>query len=441
MEFALTALLPLDIVRSIGFDAAGYVLVIFILLLFSGLFSSSEVTFFSLNPAQLSELKKNPSGPHTMILQLLQRPKKLLATLLISNNLVNVAIVILASLAVMKIFDFSSVPVLGFAIEVIIVTFLIVLLGEVMPKIYATHKTLSLARLVVYPVYVANKLMTPFSYLLVRWTAAVDKRIARRGYHATIDDLTHAIDLASDKNTPADEKMILKSIVKFGDIEVGQVMRPRVDVIGFDETLTFSAILEKVEEHGYSRIPVYRDSFDTVIGMLYTKDLLPYLEKDNSFNWQTLLRKPYFVPENKKISNLLDEFQIKKIHMAIVIDEYGTGLGIVSLEDILEEIVGEISDEFDDEEPFYSKLDDDNYVFEAKTSVNDVCRIMNIDNKVFGKAHNLAVFILEISGKIPTLNEVIEHKNMRFTIESSDKRRIKRVKVTRVPNANKEDTE
>ncbi len=431
MELTFSCL-PLDFIRHIGIDAALDLLVIAILLFLSGMFSSSEVAFFSLNPVQLAEIQKKPTGPHAMMLKLLQRPKRLLATLLISNNLVNVAIVILASVFVLGTFDFSEFPTLGFVIEVILVTFVIVLMGEVMPKIYATQKTMSLARFVVYPVYIADKILTPFSYLLVRWTAAVDKRIARKGYHATIDDLTHAIDLTSDQSTPADEKKILKSIVRFGNIVVRQVMRPRVDIMAFDSQMRFTEVLAKVKEQGYSRIPVYEGSYDTVTGMLYIKDLLPHLDKDDDFDWQALVRRPYFVPENKKINDLLDEFQEKKIHMAIVIDEYGTALGIVSLEDILEEIVGEISDEFDDEEPFYSKLDDQNYVFEAKTPVNDVCRIMNVDRRVFGKADNLAGYILEQSGTIPGKGEVIEGKNLRFTIEASDRRRIMRIKVTRL---------
>ena len=435
MESYLPALLPLDVFHSFSVDTVVYTLIVCLLLFLSGLFSSSEVAFFSLGPVQLAELKKHPGGSNSVILLLLARPKRLLATLLISNNLVNVAIVILSSMVVFKTFDFAAFPLAGFVIEVIMITFLIVLLGEVMPKIYATHKTLSLARLVAYPIFFADKLLSPFSYVLVRCTAAVDRRISRKGYHATIDDLSHAIDLASDQSTPDDEKKILKGIVKFGNITAQQVMRPRVDVMALEKGLSYSQILKAVEEHGYSRIPVYQNSFDTVTGILYIKDLLPYLDQDDSFKWQPLLREPYFVPENKKINNLLNEFQEKKMHMAVVVDEYGMPIGIVSLEDILEEIVGEMSDEFDDEEPFYSRLDDDNFVFEAKTPIPDVCRTMNLDAKLFGGSSNLAGFILEVSGKIPQKEDVINLKTLRFTIESSDKRRIKRVKITRIKKA------
>jgi len=432
LESITASFTALNIFVTLGFETAVYAVVIFFLLFLSGLFSSSEVAFFSLNPAHLAELKKRPGGTGAMILHLLRHPKRLLATLLIANSLVNVGIVILSSVAILQTFDFSAFPVTGFVIEVVLVTFLIVLLGEVMPKIYATHKTLVLARLVATPIFVADKLFSPLSYVLVRWTAAVDKRIRRKGYQATLDDLTHAIDLASDQTTQADEKKILKGIVRFGNISVRQVMRPRGDVFALEEGMPFSAILDAVREHGYSRIPVYRGSFDTVTGILYTKDLLPHLDQDDTFRWQPLMRQPYFVPGNMKINSLLDEFREKRMHMAVVVDEYGMPLGIVSLEDVLEEIVGDISDEFDDEEPFYSRLDDDTFVFEAKTSVPDICRAMGLDTAVFGQASNLAGFLLGLAGRIPARGEVLAAGNLRFTIEASDKRRIKRVKVHRI---------
>jgi putative hemolysin len=427
----------LSILKPFNLGIALELLVIFILLFFSGLFASSEVAFFSLNPAQLDEIKNDlQRKSNALINQLLSRPKRLLATLLIANSLVNIAIIILSSYTVIQLFDFSEHPQLGFIIQVVVITFMIVLLGEVMPKVYTTHKALSMAQTVVYPIYAVDKLLSPLSFVLVSSTRIIEKRLTKKGYDITIDELTHAIDITSDQTTPADEKKILKGIVKFGNIDVKQIMKARIDVIALDKKTPFSSVLKTIEEAGYSRLPVYEDNFDRIIGILYIKDLIAHLDKDDTFKWTSIIRPPYFVPESKKINNLLDEFQDKKMHIAIVIDEYGSASGIVSLEDILEEIVGEISDEFDDDEPQYSKLDDNNFVFEAKALLNDVCRAMDIERTVFdevgGETDTLAGLLLELYGKIPNKGEKITFKDFKFTIESADKRRIKRVKVTRL---------
>ncbi|MEP7170135.1 MAG: gliding motility-associated protein GldE [Bacteroidota bacterium] len=426
----LTILKPFTL--GIAIDVAA----ITILLFFSGMFASSEVAFFSLGPTQLEEIKNNlQRKSNNIINHLLSKPKRLLATLLIANSLVNIAIIIISSFTVNQLFDFSLHPQLGFIIQVIAITFMIVLLGEVMPKVYATQKALTMAQTMAFPLYAFDKLLSPLSYMLVSLTHVIERRLTTKGYDITIDELTHAIDITSDQTTPADEKKILKGIVKFGNIDVKQIMKARIDLIGLEKKTPFSKVLKAVEDAGYSRLPVYEETLDKIIGMVYIKDLIAHLDKHDDFKWTTLIRPPYFIPESKKINDLLDEFQEKKMHMAIVIDEYGSATGIVSLEDILEEIVGEISDEFDDEEPVYSKLDENNFVFEAKTLLNDVCRVMEIERSIFdeitGETDTLAGLILEIAGKIPVKGEKINFKDFKFTIESADRKKIKRVKITK----------
>jgi gliding motility-associated lipoprotein GldD len=321
-------------------------------------------------------------------------------------------------------------------IQVVAVTFVIVLFCEVMPKVYATQNPLRSALKSVYPIFALNKILRPLSTVLIASTSIVDRRFGQKGYDISVDELTHAIDITSDKSTPEEEKKILKGIARFGNIDVKQIMKSRMDVVAFDKNLKFSELFPLILENRYSRVPVYENSFDTVIGVLCIKDLLPYLDlqNDDTFEWQKQMRPAYFVPESKKINDLLQEFQEKKNHLAIVIDEYGGSSGIVTLEDVLEEIVGEINDEFDDDELTYSKLDDHNFVFEGKTNLNDICRIMEIDHKLLeveeSEVDSLAGLILEIMGSIPMRNEVVKLNDIIFTIESADKKRIKRVKIT-----------
>lgn len=414
-----------------SFTYLGFIL---FLLVFSGLFSSAEVAFFSLSPAQLSMVNNKAAGrSYQLIHQLLANPKKLLATLLISNSLVNIGIVLLSNSLIKKSFNFEHNQTLGIIIQVVVVTFIIVLLGEVMPKVYATKKTLGMAYMMAFPIFFINKLLSPVSYLLVVSTNVIEKRLKKKGYEVSMDELTHAIDIASDIDTPADEKKILKGIVQSGNIDVKQIMKPRMDVVALDVKNDFGQVLNKINEAGYSRIPVFEETLDKVLGVLYIKDLIQFLDSGTDFKWQDLIRPPFFVPGSKRINDLLQEFQEKKNHLAVVVDEYGGTLGIVTLEDVLEEIVGELVDEFDDEEPLYSKLDNENYVFEGKALLNDICRVMNLDRDIFdiipGEAATLAGTILELAGKIPDKNEVINFKDIRFIIESADKRKIKRVKI------------
>jgi gliding motility-associated lipoprotein GldD len=419
---------------SFGFLAECFILLL--LLLISGFISGAETAFFAINPAQLFELKESQSSRYKLVFDLLEKPKRLIATLLITINFVNIAIVVLSSIIIDDIFDFKNHETVGFLIQVVLVTFVIVLFCEVMPKIYATQNALRSSVKSVYIVFALDKLLRPLSAVLLAATSIVDKRIGQKGYDVSVDELTHAIDITSDKSTPEEEKKILKGIARFGNIDVKQIMKSRMDVVAFNKNLKFSELFPLIVENRYSRVPVYENSFDTVIGVLCIKDLLPYLDlqNDDTFEWQKQMRPAYFVPESKKINDLLQEFQEKKNHLAIVIDEYGGSSGIVTLEDVLEEIVGEINDEFDDDELTYSKLDDRNFVFEGKTNLNDICRVMEIDRKLFGEENDdldtLAGLILEHLGTIPMRNEVITLNDIKFTIESADRKRIKRVKIT-----------
>jgi putative hemolysin len=406
-------------------------LVLCILLVISALVSGSEAAFFSLNPADMKKIEHRKDRRSKIILQLTDRPEQLLATILITNNFVNVAIIILATFASSSIFNFTDFPLLGFLFKVVVITSLLLFFGEIMPKILATNKPYAFCRVVAYPLFFFVQLFTPLSFLLTRSTATVTRRLITRR-KISIDDLSEALEITSGHQP--EEKKILKGIATFGHTDVNEIMKPRLDVVALDITTGFNKLKATVVESGYSRIPIFDQSFDDIKGVLYVKDLLPHIDRDDGFEWQTLIRLPYFVPESKKISGLLAEFQKNRIHMAIVVDEYGGTCGIVSLEDILEEIVGEISDESDDEVSLYTKIDDNNYFFEGKILLNDFCKVVNVDDTVFddvrGEAETLAGLILEITGQIPSKNEVISNKNFRFVIDSVDNKRIKRVKVT-----------
>lgn len=419
------------------FGIAAGILFMILLLAASAAISSSEIAFFSLGPAHLNDLKNDNSKHSQMTLTLLERPKKLLATILIANNFVNVAIILLTSFIINILFDFTQSPVMGFLFQVVIITSAILLFGEIMPKIYASQYSMKTAFAMASPMTFLVSFFSPLSLLLVKTTNLIDKRIERKGHDITINDLSEALNITtSGTNTPEEDKKILKGIVKFGDIAVTEVMRSRIDVTALDEKTPFDTLLETIVEAGYSRIPIYNDSFDNVTGILYIKDILPHIHKPADFNWQQLQRSAFFVPENKRISDLLHEFQTRQIHMAIVVDEYGGTSGLVTMEDILEEIVGEINDEFDveaDNIPFL-KIDDDNYIFEGKTLLNDFCKALGIEDRLFseakGESDTLAGLMLELAGKIPEKNESIQFENFIFQAETVDKRRIKRVKVT-----------
>ncbi|MCO4807046.1 MAG: gliding motility-associated protein GldE [Flavobacteriales bacterium] len=407
-----------------------------VMLVLSALISGSEVAYFSLSPHDREQLTAENSKSATLVTDLLSKPNTLLATILIGNNLVNVAIIILSSFLMEMMFDFGDRDVLAFVIQVIAVTLIILIVGEISPKVYASKQAYRLSIFMAYPLSFMRKLFAPLSKIMVRSTRKINAKAKETegASSITADDLSHAIELTSDKNTEESEKRILSGIVKFGTTEVRQVMTPRIDVESFDLKLDFKTLQEKIVDRGFSRIPVHEETFDTVVGVLYVKDMLPHLDEGNDFDWKSLLRPPVFVTENKKLDDLLRDFQATKNHMAIVVDEYGGSSGIITLEDIIEEIVGEISDEFDEDDIVYSKLDENNYVFEGKTALIDLYRILDIDGDLFeqtkGESDSIAGFILELCGRIPVKNEKIRFEQYQFTIEAADKRKVKQVKVT-----------
>jgi len=406
-------------------------LILVILLLLSAIISGSEVAFFSLTPNDLSRLRKEKTRKALSLLSLTAMPDKLLSTILVANNLVNVGIIILSAFLSESLLGESMAPVARFIVEVVAITFIILLFGEIMPKVYATRNHFAVAYNMAVPLSILEKALRPGTAALMFMTKSVRKRSLSRKKKISMNDLSDALDLTADKLE--EEKKILKGIVNFGNISVSAIMCPRVDVTALDITEGFSRVIPVITESGYSRIPVYSGSFDNVKGILYAKDVLPYAGSPDSFKWQSLIRPPYFVPETKKINELLKEFQLRKIHMAVVIDEYGGTSGIVTLEDILEEIVGEISDESDVDTPLYRKVDENTYIFEGKILLNDFYKILSLDRDPFadvkGEAETLAGLVLELTGEIPKRNQTIEYGPYIFTIESSDKRRIKEIRV------------
>jgi putative hemolysin len=411
-------------------------LLIIILLFCSAMVSGSEMAFFSLTPVQLHELQENKSPANIRVLNLLEHPKRLLATILIGNNFMNIAIVIISTYVTQHLFDFRGHEVLGFIMQFIIVASLILLIAEVMPKILASQRPMQFVYIMVKPMHLLIQIFYPISSIMVSSTRFLERRIEKKGHNISLDELTDVIEMTSSGSAHEQEKNILRGIVKFGDMDVKDVMRSRVDVTAVEKEMPYNALLTQIMESGFSRLPVYDESLDKILGILYIKDLLPYLDHKGDFNWHQLIRPAFFIPENKKISDLLMEFKEKKIHLAIVVDEYGGTSGIVTLEDIIEEIVGEINDEYDDEpmETFYTRIDKNVYIFEAKTSINDFIKITGCDEDVFadipGEYDSLAGMVLEITGKIPVKNETIVFKHMQFSIESADDRRIKQIRVT-----------
>ena len=408
------------------------IVILIILLFISALMSGSEVAYFSLSPADIKKLKTSKSKRSKGVLKLYNMPQKLLSTILVANNTINISIIILASFISNRLFNFTNSPVLGFIIEVVVITFLILFFGEIMPKIYATKNILPVALIMSLPLLMLEKIFRPVTSVLIFSTSFVKKRTIPRQENLSMDDLSDALELTAD-DFHEDEK-ILKGIVKFGNINVSAIMCPRVDVTAFDIRSVFKQVIQQIIKSGFSRIPVYSGSFDNVKGILYAKDVLPYTNNPDSFKWQALLRPSYFVPETKKINDLLKEFQLKKMHMAVVIDEYGGTSGIVTLEDILEEIVGEIGDENGDDQAMFRQIDEHTYIFEGKVLLNDFYRVYNIEGDPFedirGESETLAGLILELRGEIPAKGEISPCKHFLFTIESIDKRRIRQIKVT-----------
>jgi len=456
-------LLPFFLLEISSLSIALASFLILLLLIASAFVSSSEVAFFSLTPNDLEKLKgERESVPNTKrLLTLLESPRTLLATILISNNLFNIAIVIISDYVLsntitgetcaawasdlMELFPFLPWTVsflsktINLGITVGIVTFALVLFGEVAPKVYAKINNVFLAKLMSFPLSIFQKWCYPLSKMLISLTSIIEKKLAHRASNnlASKEEIGEAIDLTVKGGFNANEEVdILKSIVTFGDVSVKQIMQPRVDVIALDFQSGYKDLLAVVKKSGYSRIPVYNENFDQITGLLYVKDLLGHLEEDNEFEWQALLRTEIlYIPESKKIDDLLKEFQAKRLHMAIVVDEYGGTAGIVTLEDIMEEIIGEIRDEFDDEiELDYQKIDDYNYIFEGKTLLNDVCRVIGLDTNTFdeirGDADSLAGLILELLGRFPRKGRDIKENQFTFKVLEVNKKRIQQIKIT-----------
>ena len=405
-----------------------------VLLAMSGFASASEIAFFSLSPTDLSELDPEHHAKDRGIVLLRDDSERTLATILITNNFVNVTIIMLCNLVFASIIHFGPKAVwLEFVSLTVLLTFLLLLFGEIMPKVYSRQNALKFCRFSVGGILFLRKLFWPLETILIKSGGFAEKVMQKKNRQLSVDDLEQALEL-TDKEDIKDEQSMLQGIIRFGDETVKEVMTSRQDIVNLDILSNFSDVLKCVVENNYSRIPVYQDNPDNIRGILYIKDLLPHLSKPAGFRWQSLIRPPYFVPETKKIDDLLREFQENKVHIAIVVDEYGGTSGLVTLEDILEEIVGEINDEYDEEEKVYSKLNYNTYLFEGKVLLTDFCKILNIDDSEFeeveGDADSLAGLLLELKGDFPSAHEKIDYKNFTFEILSIEERRISRVKVT-----------
>jgi gliding motility-associated protein GldE len=426
-------------------DALLSIISIIVLIIFSGLISGSEIAFFSLDPVQLEDIKSQKDTKSAQIIKLLESPKKLLAGILISNNFINVSIVLISTYLTLILFDFGDHKLMGFLFQVIGITSILLLFGEIVPKIYAKNNSMLFVKLMAGPLSFTQKIFKPLIHILVFSTNIIDKRISKNKNSLSMNDLSEVVDLATSQTEGEhkDETMILKGIATYGETDVKEIMKARVDVSAIEINAPFEEVLQSVREWGYSRIPIYDDTLDQIKGILYIKDLLSFIE-DTNYNWNKKIRKAFFVPENKKINDLLQEFRQKRIHMAIVVDEYGGTSGIVTLEDVLEEIVGDISDEFDtqNEDFVYNQIDENTWVFEAKTTLLDLCKIIEIDNDIFdevkGESDSIAGLILEIKGDFPEEGEEIEFEGIVFKVISMDARRISRVRV-KTPIIAKED--
>ncbi len=405
-----------------------------VLLLFSSaMVSAAEIALFSLTPKDLKVLADEDSTKTNLISKLLQRPKKLLATILVANNFSHIGVVITFSLVGGNIFAAIESPVLKFVVEVILITFLILLFGEVLPKVYASRNNIKFAKFIVHPIAFLDKILSPITLPMRAVSIFLHEKLGRQKSNISVDQLSQALEMTSTDDTTFDEQKILEGIVSFGNTDTKQVMSPRIDIFALEIEETFAEIYAKIVDKGYSRIPVFRENIDHIEGILFVKDLIPHIHK-KEFDWNPLMREPFFVPENKKLDDLLKDFQRMKSHLAIVVDEYGGTSGLVSLEDVIEEIVGDISDEFDDENINFSQIDDKNYLFEGKINLKDFYRIVDVDEEAFedrkGEAETLAGFILEILGNFPKKGQKIIFSSVYFTVEAVDKKRIKQLKIT-----------
>ncbi|MBE0423548.1 MAG: gliding motility-associated protein GldE [Lutibacter sp.] len=416
------------------FSKALSIVILFLLLILSALISGAEVAFFSLSQTDLSRAAESKSSKEKAVVALLEGPKRLLATILVSNNFINILIVLIFAYIGDFLFAEIASSLLKFLIEVVLITFLILLFGEVLPKLYASRNSLKFAAIMVYPLKILMSMLSFISFPLLGLTNIIENNLGKQKSSLSVEKLSQALGLTSNETTTKDDQKILQGIVSFGSTETGQIMTPRIDIFAISKDETYENVVAKIVNEGFSRNPVYDENIDEIIGVLYAKDLLPYIDVKN-FEWQKLIREPYFVPENKKLDDLLKEFQEKKNHLAIVVDEYGGTCGIVTLEDVIEEIVGDISDEYDQDDAPYSMIDENNFLFDGKINLKDFYKILEIEDSYLfeenkGESETLAGFILEIHGRFPRKQEIISFFEYSFKVELMDKKRIKQVKVT-----------
>ncbi len=413
-------------------DVLFVLLAVVFMLFISGFVSASEIAFFSLSPKDKSRIEEEEQTSDSLIKKLLDDSERLLATILISNNFVNIAIIVSLNFAFSRMVDFGGNRLVEFLVVTVLLTFLLLLFGEIIPKIYSAQNSLRFCRLAASGIYFFERLFWPIASLLVRSKSLASRVVQEENFQLSVDELEHALEL-TDKNEIKDEQPILEGIIRFGGETVRKVMTPRLDVVDLDIRSNFHDVIQCIIENNYSRIPVYSESKDNIKGVLYIKDLLPHLGKPATFRWQSLIRPPYFVPETKMVDDLLRDFQTNKVHIAIVVDEFGGTSGIITMEDILEEIVGEINDEYDEDERLYTKLNATTYIFEGKILLTDFCKILKLNEDVFeaveGEADTLAGMLLEIKGEFPKLGEAIDYKNYHFEVTEMDKRRIVKVKL------------
>lgn len=416
------------------------VILLILLLITSGLISGSEVAFFSLTKEQLNSKSDKKSRQMHIIQKMLQNPKRLLATILITNNFINIAIVLLFASFGEHLFNQIENTFIVLLIEIGVITFLILFFGEILPKVYANRNAMIFSQAIAFPVYIIDRYFLFFLTIpLSRITRFMESRLGQKNSEFSIDKLSQALELTSEEETTKEEHKILQGIVNFGNIETKQVMCPRIDVFALSVDMDMETIVPLILENGFSRVPVYTDNLDSVVGILYTKDLLPHIDQSN-YKWEKLLKPVFYVPENKKLDDLLKEFQQKKIHLAVVVDEYGGTSGVITLEDVIEEIVGDISDEFDDDELIYSKLDDFTFIFDAKINLKDFYKVIDLEEEgIFerskGESESIAGFVLEIAQVFPKVGQVIKFEGYQFVIESVDRKRIKRIKIILPPSA------
>lgn len=407
---------------------------IFVLLLIgSALASGSEVAFFSLSNEEIISIQESDPKKGKQVANLLANPKKLLSTILILNNLINIAIVTLTTFIAWSLFGLNATGIIVILVQTVGITFAIVFFGEIVPKVYANQARIPFALGLAPILGFFSSILQPFSWFLMAFSNLIEKRVEQKGYSLSVDELNQALELTTE-DTPEEEKDILKGIVNFGTLTVKQVMRSRMDITAIDVEMDFHELMDKINKSGYSRIPVYEETIDNILGVLYIKDLLPFIEKDEDFAWKDLIRKSFFVPETKKVDALLKDFQKMRVHMAIVVDEYGGTSGLVTLEDLIEEIIGEINDEFDDtNDIFFQEIDSDTFVFEGKVSLNDFCKKLELDSQIFeevkGESESLGGLLLELNSKLPKNGTKIQFEDFEFTVLAVDARKIKKVKV------------